>query len=399
MANPGLGLTSIILFIMILISVIIFIIDILLQWKWYVSTRKHCQENPDRRIEKGVHSPDRWIEKSVHSVREFLYDELVAATGNFSNVIGEGGSGKVYKGTLSNTDKMVAVKRIKSNSDQGKKEFESEVIINSNILHRNLVKFLGWCHQKDDFYLVYEYLCGNSLDKYILGKPRSVLCWVNRYRIACNIASVLHYLHENCPETILHRDIKAANVMLDSDLTAKLGDFGLARKLKPGKEEHTTCQAGSFGYMAPEILQTGKATRESDVYSFGALALAIACGKQPADMSTDNPGCSLVKSVWQCKRGGRIVDAADEKLKGIFIVEEMERLMSVGLLCCHPEPTERPTIEKVMAMLKTNEKLPPIPDDLYGKPLQLELGSSSVGSSDGSISWLSSTSSHSNVTQ
>ncbi|XP_057825099.2 L-type lectin-domain containing receptor kinase IX.1-like [Cryptomeria japonica] len=360
---------------MISFSFIIFIFNFVLAYKFYGSTRKSSREDSDENL-------DRRFQKSVHSVRKFPYRELVAATENFSEVIGQGGSGSVYRGTLSGTNEVVAVKRIKANSDEGKKEYEAEVIINGNILHRNLVKFLGWCHHKDKLFLVYEFLPKRSLDKYIFGKPEYHLDWDNRYRITSEIASVLYYLHAHSPKSVVHRDIKASNVMLDSDFTAKLGDFGLARALKDEFKEYTTCPAGTIGYLAPETLTTGKASRESDMYSFGALALAISCGRPPADDRLDKYSCSLVKWVWHCKIEGRIIDAADEKFDGNFNVEQMERLMSVGLLCCHPEPKERPPIEQVMAMLKTTAELSPIPHALYGEPIQLEVGLPSVETSD-----------------
>ncbi|GLJ37710.1 hypothetical protein SUGI_0766090 [Cryptomeria japonica] len=230
---------------------------------------------------------DKRLARAIQSARKFSYDELCIASKNFSpeEEIGEGGFGKVYRGSLPGTNQAVAVKRMNLNSNQGQKVYESEVIINGNLTHRNLVEFLGCCHRKGEKLLVYELLPNGSLDKYIFQSPKGPLDWDKRYIIARDVAVGLVYLHLDRRENILHRDIKEDNVMLDSDFRAKLGDFGLARALKSEDEEHwhNSMPYGTFGYVVLEYATERKFSRESNVFSFGALALAIACGKRPVD--------------------------------------------------------------------------------------------------------------------
>ncbi|XP_057843251.2 L-type lectin-domain containing receptor kinase IX.1-like [Cryptomeria japonica] len=303
------------------------------------------------------------LRETARSAREFPYAELSAATDNFNDdqKIGVGGFGCVYRGTLAGTNEAVAIKRISPSSKQGKREYETEVSINSKLTHHNLVKFLGWCHRKGDLLLVYELLPNGSLDKYIFENPETPLEWGRRYSTACDIASGLVYLHEDRQESVVHRDIKAINVMLDSKFKAKLGDFGLARMVERGKGGHTTTAAGTIGYIAPEFVATGKATREMDVFSFGALSLEIACGRRPADWSLIDHSSRVVEWVWHLHGENRILDAADKKLGENFNGEEMERLMKVGLLCCHPDPNSRPSMEKVVGILKRGEELLHVP--------------------------------------
>ncbi|XP_059077051.1 L-type lectin-domain containing receptor kinase IX.1-like [Cryptomeria japonica] len=303
------------------------------------------------------------LRETARSAREFPYAELSAATNNFNDdqKIGVGGFGCVYRGTLAGTNEAVAIKRISPSSKQGKREYETEVSINSKLTHHNLVKFLGWCHRKGDLLLVYELLPNGSLDKYIFENSETPLEWGRRYSIACDIASGLVYLHEDRHESVVHRDIKASNVMLDSKFKAKLGDFGLARIVERGKGGHTTTVAGTIGYIAPEFVATGKATRESDVFSFGALSLEIACGRRPADWSLIDHNSRVVEWVWHLHGENRILHAADKKLGENFNGEEMERLMNVGLLCSHSDPNSKPSMEKVVGILKRGEELLHVP--------------------------------------
>ncbi|XP_057868315.2 L-type lectin-domain containing receptor kinase IX.1-like [Cryptomeria japonica] len=328
--------------------------------------------------------------QASQSVRSFAYVDLSAATNNFSDAhkIGSGGFGCVYRGTLPGTNEAVAVKRISAKASQGKNEYISEVIINSKLTHHNLVRFLGWCHRKDDLLLVYEFLSNGSLDKYLFGETQaSALKWDRRYRIACEVASALVYLHEDRHESIVHRDIKASNVMLDSNFKAKLGDFGLARVMEREKGGHITVPAGTIGYIAPESVTTGKATREADVFSFGALSLEIACGRRPADWSLIEHNCRVVEWVWDLHGHHRILDAADGKLGGNFNVQEMERVMKVGLMCSHPDPNARPNMETVVNILKRGAELPHVslkfPVPVYGHRPSADITASSTSTVDG----------------
>ncbi|KAH9304174.1 hypothetical protein KI387_008578 [Taxus chinensis] len=329
-------------------------------WSWYFRKGKSSREAN----EKNDTELDEWF---AQGPRKFSYADLRAATKNFSEdkKLGQGGFGGVYRGILPVTTESVAVKRISQASKQGRKEYVSEVTIISKLRHRNLVQLLGWCHQKGELLLVYEYLPNGSLDKYLFGEQKVTLDWGRRYSIACDIASALVYLHEEWDQRVVHRDIKASNVMLDADFNGKVGDFGLARLLeRDHAASDTTVVAGTYGYLAPECVLTGKASTESDVYSFGAVALEIACGRRPLDNTLINHNTRLVEWVWDLHRHGKILDGADVKLGGNFNGVEMERLMLVGLLCSHPDPKTRPTIREAIKILKLEAELPYVSLDL-----------------------------------
>ncbi|XP_057867972.2 L-type lectin-domain containing receptor kinase IX.1-like [Cryptomeria japonica] len=314
---------------------------------------------------------------------KFSYGQLREATRNFSDdeILGRGGFGGVYRGILPTTSETVAIKRIGQGSRQGRKEYISEVTIITKLRHRNLVRLLGWCHEQGELLLVYEFLPNGSLDKYIFDERKDCLNWERRYSVARGIASALIYLHEEWDQRVVHRDVKASNVLLDSNFNAKLGDFGLARVVEfDHAASRTTVVAGTRGYMAPEYIETGKASPESDVYSFGAVALEISCGRQPIDYRLEEYDLRVVAWVWDLRRQGKLLDAADKKLEGNFNSEEMELLMLVGLLCSHPDPKARPTMREVLKILEFDSPLPFVPLNMpvpvYADDLSFHAGSS-----------------------
>ncbi|XP_061964443.1 probable L-type lectin-domain containing receptor kinase S.5 [Populus nigra] len=298
--------------------------------------------------------------------KKFKFKELSKATGKFNpkNKLGKGGFGTVYKGILGK--KEVAVKRVSKKSTQGKQEFIAEVTTIGHIHHRNLVKLIGWCHEKREYLLVYEYLPNGSLDKYIFwdeksGTQEETLSWGRRLSVISGVAQALDYLHNGCMNRVLHRDIKASNVMLDLDFNAKLGDFGLARTIIHNEQTHHSTKelAGTPGYMAPESILTGRATAETDVYAFGVLVLEVACGRKPGGQAErDDYICNIVHGLWELYRRGTILEGADPRLNGIFIEEEMECVLILGLACCHPNPKNRPSMKTVLQVL-TGEAPPP----------------------------------------
>ncbi|XP_026390019.1 L-type lectin-domain containing receptor kinase IX.1-like [Papaver somniferum] len=304
--------------------------------------------------------------------KKFSYNELVNATNNFEGggKLGEGGFGGVYKGLLSDST-YVAVKRVSKGSHQGKKEYQSEVRIISRLRHRNLVQLIGWCHERSELLLVYEFMPNRSLDNHLF-RGENVLSWEVRYKIALGIASALLYLHEEWEQCIVHRDIKSSNVMLDSNFNAKLGDFGLARLVDHGLGSQTTVLAGTMGYLAPECVTTGKSSKESDVYSYGIVALEIACGRKPVEANRK----VLVEWVWELYGSGNIIEAADEKLNLDFDEQQMQHLMILGLWCAHPDQTARPSIRQVLSILNFESPLPNLPPKLptpvyYSLPIQM----------------------------
>ncbi|KAM0038895.1 putative protein kinase RLK-Pelle-L-LEC family [Helianthus debilis subsp. tardiflorus] len=298
--------------------------------------------------------------------KRYSFHELSKATDGFSEdrKLGEGGFGGVYKGILSGVNvkvkTVVAVKRVSSGSKQGKKEYVSEVKIISRLRHKNLVQLIGWCHEQGDFLLVYEYMPNGSLDSHLF-YSKSTLSSSVRYKIAMGIASALLYLHEEWEQCVVHRDIKSSNVMLDSNYNAKLGDFGLARLVDHDLGSQTTILAGTMGYLAPDCVMTGRASRETDVYSFGVVALEIACGRKPIDIKAEPSKQRLVEWVWSLYGEGKLLEAVDKRLNGDFDKREMECLMIVGLWCCNPDSSERPTIKQAISVLNFEGTLPSLP--------------------------------------
>ncbi|CAN1189094.1 L-type lectin-domain containing receptor kinase IX.1 [Linum perenne] len=300
--------------------------------------------------------------------RKFTFKELARATNNFSdsqNKLGEGGFGGVYRGFMNDNKEYIAVKRVSKNSKQGIKEFAAEVKIISRLSHRNLVRLIGWCYEKMELLLVYEFLPNGSLDIHLFSKSTDTnLTWEMRYKIAKGLASSLLYLHEEWEQCVVHRDIKSSNIMLDSNFNAKLGDFGLARLVDHDKGSQTTLVAGTMGYLAPECATTGKANRESDIYSFGVVILEIATGKRPAVVVNpeEQYAVHLTHWVWDLFRDGRLlVEAPDSKLNGDFDEREMERLLITGLSCAHPNAKFRPSIRQALQVINLEAPLPMLP--------------------------------------
>ncbi|KAJ1692609.1 hypothetical protein LUZ63_009307 [Rhynchospora breviuscula] len=303
--------------------------------------------------------------------KRFPYCELVDATNGFAenNKLGEGGFGAVYRGILTKENIHVAVKRVSKESNQGKKEYISEVKIISQLRHRNLVQLIGWCHDNGEFLLVYELMHNGSLDKHLYSEE-NVLDWPTRHNIALELGSALLYLHEEWEKCVLHRDVKPSNIMLDSSFNAKLGDFGLARLIDHNQElETTNIGAGTKGYIAPEcLLGTENASTQSDVFSFGVVLLEITCGRRPIVPQQDQRKVSLVKWVWDLYGQKTHLEAVDERLNGDFDKEEAEGLMVVGLWCAHPEKSLRPSIRQAMSVLQFQAPSPILPPKMPVMP-------------------------------
>ncbi|KAJ0656710.1 putative protein kinase RLK-Pelle-L-LEC family [Helianthus annuus] len=293
--------------------------------------------------------------------KRFSYNDLVSATNNFSNdrKLGQGGFGCVYKGYLSREKVEVAVKKISQGSKQGKKEYITEVKVISSLRHRNLVRLIGWCHDQAQFLLVYEFMPNGSLDSHLFGQ-RTPLEWAVRYKIAMGLASALLYLHEDWEKCVVHRDIKASNIMLDSGFNVKLADFGLARLMDHELGPQTTGLAGTLGYLAPEYVMTGKASKESDVYSFGVVALEIASGRKAIDGVDSNSDLGLVQWIWGFLGKGELLSGLDRRLKD-FDLKQVECLMMVGLWCAHPDRSLRPSIRQAIQVLKFEGVVPKLP--------------------------------------
>ncbi|XP_038695365.1 L-type lectin-domain containing receptor kinase IX.1-like [Tripterygium wilfordii] len=295
--------------------------------------------------------------------RRFSYKDLASATKNFSSErkLGEGGFGAVYKGYLNDLSIPVAVKKISRGSKQGKREYITEIRVISRLRHPNLVQLIGWCHDKHEFLLVYEFMPNRSLDSHLFGK-KPPLTWVLRYKIALGIASGLLYLHEEWEQCVVHRDIRSSNIMLDSSFIVKLGDFGLARLIDHEVSLMSTGLAGTFGYMAPEYVCTGRASKESDVYSFGVVILEIATGRKATNIIENNSRFALVEWIWSHYGRGDLLLAIDERLHGGgFDDKQVQYLMIVGLCCAHPNHRLRPSMRQAIQVLNFEAPLPDLP--------------------------------------
>ncbi|MBA0703629.1 hypothetical protein Golax_015940 [Gossypium laxum] len=312
-----------------------------------------------RRKRKFAEVVEDWeLEYGPH---RFKFKDLYFATKGFKDeeLLGAGGFGRVYKGTLPTSNLEVAVKRVSHESRQGMKEFVAEVVSIGRLRHRNLVQLLGYCRRKGELLLVYDYMPNGSLDKYLYNQPKLTLNWSQRFKVIKGVASGLLYLHEEWEQVVIHRDVKASNVLLDSELNGRLGDFGLARLYDHGTELQTTHVVGTIGYLAPEHTRTGKATPCTDVFAFGAFLLEVACGRRPISQSPVDE-VILVDWVYSCWREGDIVRAKDPNLGSNYELEEVELVLKLGLICSHSEPEARPTMRHVVQFLERDMALPEI---------------------------------------
>ncbi|KAM3392424.1 hypothetical protein ACQJBY_013519 [Aegilops geniculata] len=290
----------------------------------------------------------------------FFYKDLFHATEGFSdkNLLGRGGFGSVYKGVLREPEIEVAVKRMSHDSRQGVKEFIAKVVSIGRLRHRNITQLLGYCRRKGELLLVYDYMENGSLDKYLHTRNGPTLCWSQRYSIIKGVASSLLYLHEDWEQVVIHRDIKASNVLLDSKMNGRLGDFGLARIHNHETTAETTHVAGTMGYLAPELSRAGRPTPFSDVYAFGVFLLEVTCGHKPIFIDEQNNRVLLVEWVLEHHHDGSMLNTVDPRLGGEFNTEEVTIVLKLGLLCTYPSPNARPIMRKVMQYLDHGQSPP-----------------------------------------
>ncbi|KAK6947255.1 Serine-threonine/tyrosine-protein kinase, catalytic domain [Dillenia turbinata] len=304
----------------------------------------------------------------LHNVKQYTYKELRIATEDFSpaNKIGEGGFGSVYKGRLKG-GQVVAVKVLSAESDQGAREFLSELNAISGVRHENLIRLYGCCVNENQRILVYNYLENNSLAQTLLGGGYSGIqfSWRTRSTICIGVARGLAFLHEELQPHIVHRDIKASNILLDKDLTPKISDFGLARLFPDNRTHISTQVAGTIGYLAPEYAIRGQLTRKADVYSFGVLLMEIVSGRWNTCMRLPVGEQFLLERTWELYVRKELVVLVDTALDGDFDAEEACGYLKVGLLCTQDSPKLRPSMSTVVMML-TGEL--PVNDDQITKP-------------------------------
>ncbi|CAN4082163.1 unnamed protein product [Withania somnifera] len=291
----------------------------------------------------------------------FTIRQIKAATNNFdtANKIGEGGFGSVYKGTLLDGT-VIAVKQLSAKSKQGNREFVNEIGMISGLQHPNLVKLYGCCAEGNQLLLVYEYLENNSLALALFGpeEHRLKIDWPTRQKICIGIAKGLAFLHEESSLKIVHRDIKATNVLLDKKLNAKISDFGLAKLDDEDKTHISTRVAGTIGYMAPEYALWGYLTYKADVYSFGVVALEIVAGKNNIKYRPNEKFVCLLDWALVLQKQGKLMELVDETLGSDFKKDEALRMINVALLCTNPSPALRPTMSAVVSILEDHLDLP-----------------------------------------
>ncbi|PKA49918.1 Cysteine-rich receptor-like protein kinase 42 [Apostasia shenzhenica] len=304
------------------------------------------------------------IRSIIKSDLSFRYDVLCDATGNFSlkKKLGQGGYGSVYKGILPD-GREVAVKRLFVNTRQWVDQFFNEVILINQVQHQNLVKLLGCSIDGPESLLVYEFLCNTSLDHYLFDPlKKAALVWERRSEIITGSAKGLAYLHNASAVRIIHRDIKASNILLDERFRPKISDFGLARSFAEDQSHLSTGLAGTFGYMAPEYIVHGQLTEKADIYSYGIVVLEIITGrKNQNSISASADGQSLMQLIWHHYKSDTLITMLDSELKGKCSEEEAMNVFRVGLLCVQASPGLRPPMWKVVEMLtsrSTKEDMP-----------------------------------------
>ncbi|KAI3896319.1 hypothetical protein MKW92_022072 [Papaver armeniacum] len=307
----------------------------------------------------------------IYGTHRFTYKDLYMATNGFAEkeIIGSGAFGKVYRGVLPSSKMQVAIKKVSHDSSFGMQQFIAEIVSIGKLRHRNLVQLYGYCRRKGELLLVYEFLSCGSLEKFIFpslsgaasSSPKAILNWTQRFEVIKGVAAGLVYLHEEWEKVVIHRDVKASNVLLDVEMNPRLGDFGLAMLFDHGTGDALTSRiSGTPGYIAPEMTRSGLASTSTDVYSFGVFLVEVVCGKRPVEIKTDLRGEHLVYLVdWvlSCWRKGTILETIDPNLKSDYIADEIELALKLGLLCTHTNSDFRPTMRQVMQYLNGDTAL------------------------------------------
>lgn len=295
----------------------------------------------------------------------FTYEELAAATGDFSqaNLLGQGGFGYVHKGVLP-SGKAVAVKQLKSGSGQGEREFQAEVDTISRVHHRHLVSLVGHCVAGASRMLVYEFVPNKTLEFHLHGKGLPPMAWATRLRVALGSAKGLAYLHEDCQPRIIHRDIKSANILLDGNFEAMVADFGLAKLTSDDGGTHVSTRVmGTFGYLAPEYASSGKLTEKSDVFSYGVVLLELLTGRRPIDDAAAHSFLEDGLVDWarpalsRALAGGDYGAVADPRLDGEYDPVEMARVAASAAACVRKSAKKRPRMSQIVRALEGDMSL------------------------------------------
>ncbi|MFS8010114.1 putative protein kinase RLK-Pelle-DLSV family [Helianthus anomalus] len=325
----------------------------------------------------------------------YSYTDLKVATDNFSdeNKLGGGMHGEVYKGTLENGDE-VAIKKTFLTSSRGKKHFKDELKILGNVHHRHLLRLLGYCRKGPDLFLVHEYMENHSLDQFLYGDKTTTLSWKQRFGIIYGTARGLAYLHEQYHVTVIHRDIKTSNILLDNEFQPKIADFGLIRLLPEDKTRLSTELAGSLnsGYVAPEYAIHGHLSEKVDTYSYGVVVLEIVSGKRCKEVihnKSDTP--NLVDHAWNLYESGTHLSLVDDKLDpSEYSTEEVHKIIEIALMCTQPTVSARPAMSEVVTLLSDNtlEERPRLRSTTYDEvKIQVAMESSIISNTIAVSQW------------
>lgn len=334
---------------------------------WASCCKRSDGAEPGRRRRRRKKKDTAW--------RIFSLKELQSATNNFNydNKLGEGGFGSVYWGQLWDGS-QIAVKRLKSWSNKAETEFAVEVEVLARVRHRSLLSLRGYCAEGQERLIVYDYMPNLSIHSQLHGQHAAEcnLSWERRMRIAVDSAEGIAYLHHSATPHIIHRDVKASNVLLDADFQARVADFGFAKLVPDGATHVTTKVKGTLGYLAPEYAMLGKASESCDVFSFGVTLLELASGRRPVEKLSPTTSAKQTVTEWALPlaRARRFGEIADPKLQGRFVEEELKRVVLVGLVCAQDRPELRPTMSEVVQLLKgeSAEKLDSLENDCLFKP-------------------------------
>ncbi|KAJ6812408.1 G-type lectin S-receptor-like serine/threonine-protein kinase B120 [Iris pallida] len=352
---------------------IMIILCILSWWKWNAAI-KDCWKRDKTHFSSSISMKGRVdLSGPSDNTQEagndpelplFTFDFIASATSNFdeSNKLGEGGFGDVYKGLLPGGQE-VAVKRLSRSSGQGQEEFKNEMILIAKLQHRNLVRLLGCCIQGEEKMLVYEYMPNKSLDAFLFDPTRQeLLDWKTRYDIIEGIARGLVYLHRDSRLRIIHRDLKASNILLDGEMKPKISDFGMARIFgRDQNQGNTTRVVGTFGYMSPEYAMEGLFSGKSDVYSFGVLVLEIVSGRRNNSFHNMTNIINIVGYAWRLWTEARITEMVHPTIEESCSMAQVLRCIHVGLLCVQDHANDRPDMQSVVLMLASEAALLPTP--------------------------------------
>ncbi|KAM0869181.1 hypothetical protein ACQ4PT_040837 [Festuca glaucescens] len=347
-----------------IIAILLLLTCIALAWMYKNRAGKWRKKENQKKLVLGYFSTTNELEGENNELPFVRFEDILSATHFFadSNLLGQGGFGKVYKGTLEGGN-VVAVKRLSKGSTQGIQEFKNEVVLIAKLQHKNLVRLLGCCIHKDEKLLIYEYLHNKSLDAFIFDVARKhVLDWLTRFNIIKGISRGLLYLHQDSRLTIIHRDLKASNILLDTRMTPKISDFGMARIFGADQNQaNTTRVVGTYGYMSPEYAMRGAFSVKSNTYSFGVLLLEIVSGLKISSPQLITKYSGLIAYAWRLWEDEKAIEFVDTSIVASCPLNEVLRCIHVGLLCVQDRASDRPLMSLVMFMLENEAALLPAP--------------------------------------